>query len=312
MPTPGTTTSPDPTALPTEILNEKLNPRGLNHAEAVAIKGMGVEETLKAVTGLVFRSLAGKYGSPEDARANQAAASAQAAPAAAPRPAPAPARPAAPLRADTAPRRDTAPPQALSFPDAAPSLSVPASSFAPINMGASQDDALLESLDLEAAPESEENLLVDELDVEEVALDDLPTAPPAASPADPRATMVSTPKDSEDLRRRITAPIAGHVRVEPAAELQLGEPEEIPVPVSPAPPPASPAPPASPVAHGRTTAPVPWPGAVPAAQVKVSVPAQALGASGTPEVTVPITVVVDRASGQATVNLKLQLQIKLK
>ena len=294
-----------PNALPIEILNEKLNPRGLNHSEAVAIKGMGVEETLKAVTGLVFRSLAGKYGSPEDARANQAAASAQAAPVAAPRPAPAPARPASPLRADTAPRRDTAPPQALSFGDAAPPLSVPASSFAPMNMGESQDDALLESLDLEAAPESEENLLVDELDVEEVALDDLP----AAQPSDPRATMVSTPKDAEDLRRRITAPVAGHARVEPAAELQLGEPEEIPVPVSPAPP-ASLAPP---VAQGRTTAPVPRPAAVaPAAQVKVSVPAQALGASGTPEVTVPITVVVDKASGQATVNLKLQLQIKLR
>src|SRR5678815_4179009 len=45
-----------------EILNEKLNPRGLPFFEAVAMKGQGVDETLKAATGLVFKSLATKYG----------------------------------------------------------------------------------------------------------------------------------------------------------------------------------------------------------------------------------------------------------
>ncbi len=51
-----------PNALPLEILNEKLNPRGLPFFEAVAMKGQGVDETLKAATGLVFKSLATKYG----------------------------------------------------------------------------------------------------------------------------------------------------------------------------------------------------------------------------------------------------------
>ena len=39
-----------PNALPLEILNERLNPRGLTFTEAVAVKGAGVEETLKAAT----------------------------------------------------------------------------------------------------------------------------------------------------------------------------------------------------------------------------------------------------------------------
>ena len=51
-----------PNALPIEILNEKLNPRNHPFFEAVALKGIGVEETLKGATALVFRSLAGKYG----------------------------------------------------------------------------------------------------------------------------------------------------------------------------------------------------------------------------------------------------------
>ena len=56
-----------PNALPIEILNERLNPRNLPTYEAVAVKGQGVEDTLKGVTGLVFRSLATKYGGAESA-----------------------------------------------------------------------------------------------------------------------------------------------------------------------------------------------------------------------------------------------------
>jgi signal recognition particle receptor subunit beta len=51
-----------PNALPIEILNERLNPRDFPCQEAVALKGVGVEETLKAVTKLVFRSLSARYG----------------------------------------------------------------------------------------------------------------------------------------------------------------------------------------------------------------------------------------------------------
>jgi signal recognition particle receptor subunit beta len=38
-----------PTALPLAVLNERLNPRGMPAFEAVAIKGTGVEETLRAL-----------------------------------------------------------------------------------------------------------------------------------------------------------------------------------------------------------------------------------------------------------------------
>src|SRR5687767_2392746 len=51
-----------PNALPIEILNEKLNAKNYPFFEAVALKGIGVEDTLKGATALVFRSLSTKYG----------------------------------------------------------------------------------------------------------------------------------------------------------------------------------------------------------------------------------------------------------
>jgi signal recognition particle receptor subunit beta len=51
-----------PNALPIEILNERMNLRNYPFYEAVAVTGVGVEDTLKAVTKLVFKSLSAKYG----------------------------------------------------------------------------------------------------------------------------------------------------------------------------------------------------------------------------------------------------------
>src|SRR5215813_6276083 len=51
-----------PNALPIEIINERMNPKSYGYYEAVAVKGVGVEETLKGVTKLVFKSLSAKYG----------------------------------------------------------------------------------------------------------------------------------------------------------------------------------------------------------------------------------------------------------
>jgi signal recognition particle receptor subunit beta len=51
-----------PNALPIEILNERMNPRNYPFYEAIAVKGVGVEDTLKAVTKLVFKALSVKYG----------------------------------------------------------------------------------------------------------------------------------------------------------------------------------------------------------------------------------------------------------
>ncbi len=51
-----------PNALPIEILNERMNPHNYPFCEAIAVTGAGVEDTLKAVTKLVFKSLSAKYG----------------------------------------------------------------------------------------------------------------------------------------------------------------------------------------------------------------------------------------------------------
>ena len=51
-----------PNALPIEILNERINPHNYPFYEAVAVKGIGVEDTLKAVTKLVFKALSVRYG----------------------------------------------------------------------------------------------------------------------------------------------------------------------------------------------------------------------------------------------------------
>jgi mutual gliding-motility protein MglA len=51
-----------PTALPVAVLNERLNPRNLPCFEAVALKGTGVEETLKGITKQLFQWLSCYYG----------------------------------------------------------------------------------------------------------------------------------------------------------------------------------------------------------------------------------------------------------
>src|SRR5207247_10837886 len=83
-----------PNALPVEILNERLNPRHVPFYEAVAVKGQGVEETLKGVTATVFRSLASKYGGATAAPGASASAASASAASAPPAPAPTPEPPA--------------------------------------------------------------------------------------------------------------------------------------------------------------------------------------------------------------------------
>ena len=54
-----------PTALPVSVLDERLNARGVPAFEAVALKGVGVEETLKGITRALFHWLARYYGEAE-------------------------------------------------------------------------------------------------------------------------------------------------------------------------------------------------------------------------------------------------------
>jgi hypothetical protein len=125
-----------PNALPIEILNERMNPHSAPFYEAVAVKGVGVEDTLKAVTKLVFKALSAKYGDGGAAAASapgRAPGPPRTSPSP-PAPPPAPARPATPpppLSADdlldgldaVAPGSATAgPPLMTPGPPPAPSL----------------------------------------------------------------------------------------------------------------------------------------------------------------------------------------------
>jgi mutual gliding-motility protein MglA len=147
-----------PNALPVEVLNEKLNPRGLPFYEAVAVKGQGVEETLKGVTATVFRSLATKYGGAS--------------------PSPAAPAPPAPKPVAAAPA-----PVPAAVPQSAPQRPSPvaAAVAAPPAMGGSAEE-LLDSLDVVPPPPAEpmQELGMEELhatpgtEAEEFELEELP------------------------------------------------------------------------------------------------------------------------------------------
>jgi mutual gliding-motility protein MglA len=165
-----------PNALPVEILNERLNPRGLPFYEAVAVKGQGVEETLKGVTATVFRSLATRYGGASAAPAARPAPIAPAPVAAAPVVSPAP---PAPARA--------AAPMAAAAVAAAPAA------------GASAD-ALLDSLEIAPPSEVMPELGGEELSMsvgaepEEIELEELSAEPYAASPGRESAVRSGEPE----------------------------------------------------------------------------------------------------------------------
>jgi CheY-like chemotaxis protein/signal recognition particle receptor subunit beta len=59
-----------PTALPISVLNQRLNARSLPYFEAVAVRGTGVEETLKGITRLLFQWLSRYYGESADGAAS--------------------------------------------------------------------------------------------------------------------------------------------------------------------------------------------------------------------------------------------------
>ncbi len=57
-----------PTALAVDVLNDALNAGRLPHFEAIASTGKGVEDTLKAITKLLFASLASLYAAADEPR----------------------------------------------------------------------------------------------------------------------------------------------------------------------------------------------------------------------------------------------------
>jgi signal recognition particle receptor subunit beta len=330
-----------PNALPVEILNEKLNPRGLPFFEAVAMKGQGVDETLKAATGLVFKSLATKYGGGGEAASKPAA----------PPPTTAPVRPAAAAAAPAA--RPAAPPMAPSRAAvAAPSRPAPA----PARVAASTDE-LLESIDLQPGSElddSSEFSLGSGSEMETVSSEELSLDPPSppSSPSIGRTTLIRTASEADDLRARIGRTTDPELTLDAAdpddediEEISFDTapnlvPENEPAPApAPAPraaavparpaPPAAPRPPAAAApAAPRTLPPTRPPGGasgVPAsatippvaatsarptettAPVRVSATVQA----GDKSIAVPVEITVKNGQGQVEIHLKIVLDLKV-
>jgi mutual gliding-motility protein MglA len=340
-----------PNALPVAVLNQKLNPRGLPFFEAQARNGIGVEETLKGATTLVFKSLAGKYGGeavparPGGPGTLPPGAARPAVPASAPAPAPAPVKAPAPAAAKPpapAPRPappPPPPPAAIALDDA-PALDL--EDFgSPAAPSAQSTDDLLDSLELGDSPSSPpaaEISLGDggEMAMEELEVmpDDLEEAPPSAPPARPgSATMASQPSDGEDLRRRVgrPQPSAALALEDDAEEISFESPAPAP---APAPRPAARAPEGdtNPGARSTSTRPSPAPAIVPApapaaapapapAAAKpaprpaepapVSIPVEVTAAPGQREVTVPIEVTVGREGAEVHLKLNIALRIRI-
>ena len=271
-----------PNALPIEILNERMNPHNYTFDEAIAVTGAGVEDTLKSVTKLVFKSLSVKYGES------------------------APVPGAGGARASSPPR-GTAPPPAVSSPAAIPPP--PAAAFAD-----GEEEDLLGELAMPPPPVAApvpapvapaEALPSVEFEKTPVSTHAPPVAPPASPSAghDPQRTYVSSQNEADELRRRIANPGIPEEEVEMDLEEldELAEPtharlvpESILAPSTPAPRPA-PAPPT----------PAPAPPAAPAAPA----PPPAAAARAT-EVEVPIDIEVAPGTTRISLNLRLVLNLK--
>jgi signal recognition particle receptor subunit beta len=319
-----------PNALPIEILNEKLNPKGLPYFEAVAMKGIGVEETLKGATTLVFRALASKYGGAEGSAATT-----------------------------TAPPRP-APPSAVSAPSAASAPSAtsassrgPTSTLPPGARGSAP--AVEEEIDLElpVATGGEEFALPSD-DAEEISLSvDEEPAVMARTDTDPRikakSTLIRGGDDAADLRRRISQPLPEPELSLEAIDEEEMEIEELTLDEPPSPPPARPAPaprpapvavrPPAPPAPAAAAPPLRGPAAGPA-RAGIPAPASAVrpapsrplprpadpapatistapvsvqlsGSPGRTDIAIPVEVILNNGTAQVQINLRLTLNLKL-
>jgi hypothetical protein len=269
-----------PNALPLEIINERMNPRAHPYYEAVAVKGTGVEETLKGVTKLVFKALSARYGT--ETGVASAAAPGPVPPAVPPPAAAPPAVAAAPPAIAAAPPAVAVPPPGAPAPPGTdPPAPRPPGATATIPPGSSRrplqsPEDLLEEIDLEPAPELE-------------------APPPAPEPkTNPRTTLVSAKKETEDLRRRIGMPAELDVSLE-EIEDEGDDLEEITFDESPSLAPPRPFPSRVPPRPAPGNSPGPF-------TVEIS--------PGQTEATVPIEIALDPNGGPVTLNLRLVLKPK--
>ena len=223
-----------PNALPIEILNERMNPHNYPFNEAIAVNGAGVEDTLKAVTKLVFKSLSAKYGD-----------------AAPPPVAPGAGRAPAPPRA--------APPVAVAPPPA------PAPAPAPNPLG----DLAVE---IEEPVASARPMVIHE-DTPAVAYGAQIPQPSAVIAHDPQGTLVSSGDEAAELRRRIANPGIPEPEIEMDLEEIDELPDHrsasnVPMPAAPVTPPPTP-PPA--ISSAPPPAAAPAPATAETAEVEVPV-----------------------------------------
>lgn len=210
-----------PNALPIEILNERINPRALAFCEAVAMRGAGVEETLKAATTMVFRSLASRYGSPAEPGTDPIASAGTPPLVAKPQRAPAAVAPPATKAAPPPPPRATIPvPPRTAVPAAAPARAAAPPARPPADdMLVVEDDAPFEvevsdlELDVPVAAPSRDPDLLEVLPGEE-------TPPPmqALGRVSGRDTLVREQDEADEIRRQISRPIVPEVSIEELQE----------------------------------------------------------------------------------------------
>jgi CheY-like chemotaxis protein/signal recognition particle receptor subunit beta len=216
-----------PTALPVSVLNERLNPRNLPYFEAVAFKGIGVEETLKAVTKLLFQWLAHYYGEGAGEAASASADSAAATPAGEAKPAQVMIRvPHATLAASEpakAPTAATPPPARPSPPPTAPPP-VAAPTARPV---------------APAEPPAEDAAAPTFVFAKQQPKPATPTAPPT------RVTPPAAPQPTQRAAPAVKPPAAPAPAVVPAEAPAVAQPPAAAAappqrPAAPAPPPSAP------------------------------------------------------------------------
>jgi mutual gliding-motility protein MglA len=331
-----------PNALPIEILNERINPRGLTFCEAVAVRGHGVEETLKAATTMVFRSLATKYGAPVEPGTDPIAAAGT--PPLVPRPGPKP-RPVAPPEAPPAtkaapqpPPRSTVPvppPRAAAPPPAAPPARPAPPPRPPVEEVLVVEDEgpfEVEVSDLEldvplAAPTRDPDLL------EVLPGEETPAPMQAVGRADGRDTLVREQDEAEEIRRQISRPIVPEVSLEeleeeeealeelsfagaPSPEMEEEE-FEFPAPSAKAFPGPSPGRSLEDLAEEARPAPRPAPVAVPAPPAPPPVqrvervePVQRIETVQAEATLVPVSVDLTASEGRADVAIPLEVVLR--
>jgi signal recognition particle receptor subunit beta len=287
-----------PNALPIEILNERMNPHNYPFYEAIAVRGAGVEDTLKAVTKLVFKSLSAKYG---DGAAASPPGRAPGPPRATPLPQPF--TPGPPLRVsaedplgelDLSQLEPPAPAVAADLPPiefdeertpVGSAFPEPASARAPISPPPRVTPA--PPARPVAPPQQSRPPIPQPRAPVRQSLPPLPPSRPPIEPSRPpvaahrpQNTLVSRQDEAEELRRRIASP-----GLSEDVEMDLEEIDDFDHPTH-----ASFVPP-----QGDTTAPEPVMRPEPA---------------GTTEVEVPIDIEIAPGTARISLNIKLQLNLR--